>query len=99
MLIGAINDRQLVLSSRKRQSRLPKGLRSDLQPCIWPVIWNDRRLGALARIRCTESWVTAVANAENELAIMAANRRLINECSKRRNEIRFSRKQPEELCS
>ena len=63
------------------------------------LIWNDRRLGALARIRCTESWVTAVANAENELAIMAANRRLINECSKRRNEIRFSRKQPEELCS
>lgn len=56
-------------------------------------------LGALARIRCTEDWVTAVANAENELAIMAANRRLINECSKRRNEIRFSRKQPEELCS
>jgi hypothetical protein len=54
---------------------------------------------ALARIRCTEDWVTAVANAENELAIMAANRRLINECSKRRNEIRSSRKQPEELCS
>ena len=42
---------------------------------VWLLIWNDRRLGALARIRCTEDWVTAVVNAENELAIMAANRR------------------------
>jgi hypothetical protein len=88
MLIGAIGDRQLVLSIRKRQSRSPKVY--DAISATVRLAWNEPAPGRVDYIRCPE--------VGNELDIMVANRRIIDECSKRRDEIRSSRKQPEELC-